>query len=97
MGRLSNPLDALESSAEQGLYRVMPTVKEATSTRFATSNDAQPSNSDNPGRLSNPVQRRLTRIEIERLLQSYVNDDDSGNSPLSITEIPHLRGAVGCC
>ena len=23
--------------------------------------------------------------------------DDSGNSPLSITEIPHLRAAVGCC
>ena len=25
------------------------------------------------------------------------DDDDSGNSPLSITEIPHLRAAVGCC
>ncbi len=24
-------------------------------------------------------------------------DDDSGNSPLSIIEIPHLRAAVGCC
>jgi hypothetical protein len=24
-------------------------------------------------------------------------DDDSGNSPLSIIEIPHLRVAVGCC
>jgi len=24
-------------------------------------------------------------------------DDDSGNSPLSINEIPHSRAAVGCC
>ena len=26
-----------------------------------------------------------------------VNDEDSGNSSLSIIEIPHLRAAAGCC
>ncbi len=36
--------------------------------------------------------RRLDAEVVER-----VCDDDSGNSPLSITEIPHLRAAVGCC
>ena len=30
-------------------------------------------------------------------VQGRGDDDDSGNSPLSIIEIPHLRAAVGCC
>jgi hypothetical protein len=27
----------------------------------------------------------------------FTGDEDSGNSSLSIIEIPHLRAAVGCC
>ena len=48
------------------------------------------------------AQRRWQRITaVERLGELIEGvrfvDDDSGNSPLSITEIPHLRAAVGCC
>ena len=32
---------------------------------------------------------------LEALEES--DDEDSGNSPLSIIEIPHLRAAAGCC
>jgi len=35
--------------------------------------------------------------EITALMLDDDVDDDSGNSPLSINEIPHSRAAVGCC
>ena len=39
---------------------------------------------------------RDTPLEFRRLVNVLV-DEDSGSSPLSIIEIPHLRAAVGCC
>ena len=38
----------------------------------------------------------MAREVVRSTIDNY-RDDDSGNSPLSITEIPHLRVAVGCC
>ncbi len=72
MGRLSNPPESLESLADQGWSggegcdpRLRPTRERAESGL------AMP-RSEQTGRLSNPVQRRLSAYEVDDLSRLYV-------------------------
>ncbi len=70
-GRLSNPDDPVETSAGQGsraLRRSPNSPREGPNLASRPSGDAPP---EERGRLSNPVQRRLSQAEIEQLIHQY--------------------------
>jgi transposase-like protein len=71
MGRLSNPPETLESVADQGGYDTRPptrTKSKGPKQPFASRESAIP---EEKGRLSNPVQRRLSADEIDELARLY--------------------------
>ncbi len=70
-GRLSNPDDSVETLTVQGSRAsrgTRNTPSERTNQASGASDDTVP---EERGRLSNPVQRRLTGAEIEQLIQDY--------------------------
>jgi len=75
MGRLSNPLEAVAAIADQGRSELprTPRGSEAPSIPTGTRRRARPF--EETGRLSNPVQRRLSQPEIEQLTQLYRDGD----------------------
>jgi hypothetical protein len=75
MGRLSNPPEVLDRAHEQGLYPAVPTRGGPTTTVIGTTDELQIRVQNNLGRLSNPVQRRLSSWEIEKMVWSYAGGD----------------------
>ena len=72
MGRLSNPPEALDCHAEQGLCSKAANVGPPVRPQNAASCDIASPLHDNPGRLSNPVQRRLPATKIKLIVKMYV-------------------------
>ena len=73
MGRLSNPPETLECVADQGGYDAPPprrTRSKSPKRPFASRESAIP---EEKGRLSHPVQRRLSADEIDELARLYLD------------------------
>ena len=75
MGRLSNPPETVTTIADQGRSerRRPPRASQATAAPAGTHRRVGPQ--EERGRLSNPVQRRLSRAEIEQLTDLYGDGD----------------------
>jgi len=71
MGRLSNPPETLENLADQGCYGSSSTRPESPKSLKPSSGSPGSGYSNNKGRLSNPVQRRLTRPQLAQLAEAY--------------------------
>ncbi len=71
MGRLPNPPETLECVSEQG-GRATPPPRPTTSKGAKRSSNApEPSDLQEKGQLSNPVQRRLSRGVVDELAHPY--------------------------
>jgi hypothetical protein len=98
-------MDIISAYREVGSHRgaaeicatTAKTVKRVVEAAHRTDTDSPtPHNYDSVAELAaQRIEKTKGRITAKRLLPAA--DDDSGNSPLSIIEIPHLRVAVGCC
>jgi hypothetical protein len=71
MGQLSNPPETLENLADQGCYGSSSTRPESPKSLKPSSGSPGSGYSNNKGRLSNPVQRRLTRPQLAQLAEAY--------------------------
>jgi len=71
MGRLSNPPETLESVADQGGYDVPPPRRTRSKSPKRPSAPRGSAIPEERGRLSNPVQRRLSADEIDELARLY--------------------------
>jgi len=71
MGRLSNPPETLEYLAEQGCPGSPSISQESLKSPKPSSSSPGSGDSNNKGRLSNPVQRRLTKPQLAELAEAY--------------------------
>ena len=70
-GRLSNPPDAIETVAAQGFAASRGDTKSAESGPETAAEGSHREPLEDKGRLSNPVQRRLSTTEIDVLIAAY--------------------------
>jgi transposase-like protein len=70
-GRLSNPLDIPETPVAQGSQRIVGSSEGTETTRIRSSDDHAEGPRDEEGRLSNPLQRRLSPTDINDLVEAY--------------------------
>ena len=70
-GRLSNPLDIVETLAEQGSERIVGSSEGIETAQIRPSNDHAERSREEKGRLSNPPQRRLSPTQIDDLVEAY--------------------------
>ena len=71
MGRLSNPPETLECVVVQGAYAATPPRKPTSEGLEGHSASPGSGGREEKGRLSNPVQRRLSAGEIDELADLY--------------------------
>jgi lambda repressor-like predicted transcriptional regulator len=81
-GRLSNPSEAIETVAAQG-FAASPGESETVESRPSTAPEStQRTPSEEKGRLSNPIQRRLSPTDTDDLIAAY-------RSGTTINELAH--------
>jgi AraC-like DNA-binding protein len=71
MGRLSNPPEAVDTIADQGRSKPRQPTQAAEETMATTGTRHSSGPQEETGRLSNPVQHRLSRTEIEQMIDLY--------------------------
>lgn len=72
MGRLSNPPEATETLAGQGSQASRRSRKTTGDTPNRASDRSTEASAEEKGRLSNPVQRRLSGHDLDDLTRAYV-------------------------
>lgn len=72
-GRLSNPRHILETLAEQGSQTPRRPLKPVDDQRNRASTGSSGEVRHQEGRLSNPVQRRLTEHDVDELVSAYID------------------------
>ena len=72
MGRLSNPLPVVETLAEQGSQRPSRTPRAVDDRPKRSSDGSRRPVPEEEGRLSNPVQRRLSDHDVNELVSAYL-------------------------
>ena len=85
MGRLSNPHEGVEALISQGSITDVQAQSSPRNVVKATLKPVASTNSEEKGRLSNPVQRRLADAIINHLVEDYVDG-------LSINALAHRFG-----
>lgn len=95
MGRLSNPRPIVDTLAEQGSAGPQRPLRGLGDARNRASERSSGGVPEEEGRLSNPVQRRLSELDIDALVQDYLagSSIDSLAARLSVnrtTIISHL-------
>ena len=71
-GRLSNPPEIVETLADQGFQAKALVTRSGRRGANRAVDGASAAERDQRGRLSNPVQRRLTEAEVDDLVARYV-------------------------
>ena len=71
-GRLSNPETGVETLAAQGSAGGQPSRRGVRDARIRAPEDASDAVREEEGRLSNPVQRRLSELAVDALVSAYL-------------------------
>jgi AraC-like DNA-binding protein len=71
-GRLSNPPEAIETLAEQGFRASQTARPRSQEQRNGPSEGSSNADRDQRGRLSNPIQRRLSEATVDDVVRDYL-------------------------